>query len=184
MINVMADPGLLLPDDEESRRLQERYQCSDINVSYTPYTTRYLRAVNAPAHSGAVRDISLNGLCIEVDSSLTVGDILSLSIHEPDNFNAEQLNAEIMWCKVCHNSHYQVGLKVIGEDMALYDPVNEDSNQGDTLQAEQQLVCPSCNETSFYMQARLKHGQLSHLHTCCRCGHSHLITQVMAFNRQ
>jgi DNA-directed RNA polymerase subunit M/transcription elongation factor TFIIS len=178
----MPDFNLSLTGDDESRRQHERYQCNNITVSYIPCTTNYLKAINSPMHTATVRDISRNGFCIELDRNLTVGDVISLAIHEPDNFDAENLNAEIMWVKLCRDSNYKVGLRVIDASSVSYDVLNEDSKLNLSNQTEQ-LVCPSCNETSFYMQARLQDSQLSHLHTCCRCGNAHLITQVMAFNR-
>jgi len=169
-------------DDLESRRQHERYDCTDVSVMYTPFSSSYLKAVNSSVHTAKVKDISLSGLCIEVDTSLTVGDALSLSVRDAENNSVEELNVEVMWFKMTDNKRYNVGLRVL-QELDLNFDADESGVDEEQASLSQNLICPSCNETSFYMPALSNERSTTVLHTCCRCNHSHPITQVIAFNR-
>ena len=169
-------------DDLESRRQHERYDCTDVSVMYTPFSSNYLKAVNSAVHTAKLKDISLSGLCIQVDTSLSVGDTLSISVMDASSKCVEELNVEVMWFKMTEDKHYNVGLRVVQEQDIVFD-ADEEVLYKSAPSLTQNLICPSCNETSFYMPAVSDESTTTVLHTCCRCNHSHPITQVIAFNR-
>jgi len=178
---LMIEDELSLSDESEARRQHERYQCHGIQISYSLFSSRSILAVNENNHQATVNDISLTGLSIELQQSLTVGDLLSIEIQNPDSLENELLTAEIMWCKSSGGEQYNAGLQVIGADSHTHDSANDDDLHD---VSQNQLICPSCNEVSFYLKEIKSDNSKPELHHCCRCGHSHQITDVMAFNRQ
>ena len=178
---LMIEDELYLSEESEARRQHERYQCSDIKISYSLFSSHSILAVNDSHHQATVNDISLSGLSIGLQQSLTVGDLLSIEIQSSGSLENEVLTAEIMWCKSVKGNQYNAGLHVISADSHT----DNSANDADLHNANQnQLICPSCNEVSFYLKEINSDSNKPQLHHCCRCGHSHQITDVMAFNRQ
>ena len=177
---LMIEDDLFLSEESEARREHERYQCTGINISYSLFSSQSILAVNDHNHQAKINDISLTGLSINLQQSLTVGDLLSIEIQNPNDQNNEVLTAEIMWCKSADDVNYSAGLRVISTDNHNQDSANDVHAD---KRHQNQLVCPSCNEVSFYLKEIDSDINKPQLHHCCRCGHSHQITDVMAFNR-
>lgn len=180
MNTLKIQDELYLSDETEARREHERYQCHGIGIKFNRLDNHQPLAANE-IQTASVNDISLNGLSIKLSQSLTVGDLLSIEILNPNNDENETLMTVIMWCNASNSKAFNAGLKVI---------CSEDFNQDTTHSIkvtdrhQNQLICPSCNEVSFYLKEIDSDKTKPQLHHCCRCGHSHQITHVMAFNRQ
>lgn len=176
----LLEGQLLITNDIESRRVHERYDCAGVRASYVVFGSNYLQAINTPVGKGELKDISLAGLCLEVDRSLVIGETIALKISTVDNIIFDELNAEIMWCQLKSDNKYNVGLRVIKEENIRFDNTGDDAC---TEQAVHYLICPDCYETSFYIKTPNNSEKQSALHTCCRCNSSHMIAEVVAFNR-
>lgn len=177
---LMIEDDPFLSDDSEARRQHERYQCRNLHVSYSLFSSHSILAVNDNHHQATINDISISGLSIALQQSLTVGDLLSIEIQNPEGSKNEVLTAEIMWCKSSGDEQYNAGLHIISTDNRTHDSAND----ADVHEIHQhQLICPSCNEVSFYLKETNSNNNKPQLYHCCRCGHSHQITDVMAFNR-
>lgn len=178
MNNVLIDPVLDLQEDFEARREHERYECENINASFTQFNDA--TASSRASHEARITDISLKGLAIETGHSVKTGDILSIELSPSDD--NDTLTAVIMWCKQETNLQYTAGLQLISEQTLKSESANDASNpQG--LSEQNQIICPSCHETSFFLREINSNRQTADIYHCCRCNHSHPITEVMAFNR-
>lgn len=179
MNNVLIDPVLELPEDFEARREHERYECESTRASFTQLGNSGVN--NQATHQARITDISLKGLAIETGHIIHTGDILSIKL-KPSN-GKEVLTAVIMWCKQENNQKYTAGLQLISEKTLRSEPANDANNlQGHSEQ--NQILCPSCNETSFFLREINSDQVTPDIYHCCRCNHSHPITEVMAFNRR
>ncbi|MDH5425754.1 MAG: PilZ domain-containing protein [Gammaproteobacteria bacterium] len=174
----LEDP--LLFDDAESRRVHERYECGGVLIHYAAFGSNYLQAGNTPMGVAKLKDISLTGLCLETDRSMAIGDTIAVKIISIDNTNIDELNAEIMWCQLKDDNIYNIGLRVIKEETLSFDHVGDVPDE----QTVHYLICPDCFETSFYIKTSDNTEKRSAIHTCCRCNSSHMIVEVIAFNRR
>ena len=150
MINLITDKNLVLSDDMESRRLNERYQCHDLKASYNPFLSRALNKTHTDSKSAIVKDISISGLSIEINDSVAIGDLLFIQIPNPADMSSEDIAAEIMWVKISGNSQYTVGLKVITEDDISFGDNANLFAPADATPVQKKLVCSNCNEVSFF----------------------------------
>lgn len=170
----MIDLEHLTPDHSAARRSHERYHCNGINARLISSSNDYLKSLESAAHVATVTDISIDGLAITADQSLSIGELLSIEIITPGKKTCETVNAQVMWCKTSANDEYFAGLKVI----------TKTKNVSDLQQNKKELVCSYCGEASFYLEDQIGDQLLITTHSCCRCGHSHYITDVIAGNRR
>lgn len=164
-----------LQDDPESRRTHERYHCKGIKARISASARQYLKPVDKVEYTAIISDISLDGLSIQYDKSVAIGELLMIEIVNPNEKLSESVMAEVKWFKLTEQHHYLIGLQVISKDGLAF--VSEQATQ----QASE-LICSYCGEASFYHEEENK--QSLSKHSCCRCGHSHNITEVIAFNRK
>lgn len=167
----MIDLEHLVPDTSDARRTHERYYCKGISARFSSSTSQHLKSVNNSIYSADITDISVDGLAIISDKSLAMGEFLSVEIETPDHTSNEKIHAQVMWSKILPNESCFAGLKVIAEGNEIIDSNNE-------------LVCSHCGEASFYLEDKASNQSSITTHSCCRCGHSHYITDVIALNRQ
>jgi len=181
MKSVLIDDSLQLPEESEARREHERYLCENLTAEYRQLIPG--NSAQQPALNARVNDISLKGLAIETSQHLNMGDILSLEMNTPAaEHDNEVLTAVIMWCKTANGEQFQAGLRIIPAQMLSSEPANDHHSQP-SLSQQHQLLCPSCHETSFFLREINSDQQTPDIYHCCRCNHSHPITEVMAFNR-
>lgn len=165
----MIDLEHLLPDTTEARRIHERYHCNGIRACFRSSSSQH-QSVNNPVYTADVTDISVDGLALSSDKLMETGDLLSIEIETPGNISNEKILAQVMWSKVSANQSYYAGLKVI-------------SKNDEVILSDRELVCSHCGEASFYLEDNVNNQSLITMHSCCRCGHNHYITDVIARNR-
>lgn len=178
MKSLLIEDALILPEDTEARREHERYECQNITAYYSHINPAgdIIQAVS----QANIKDISLKGLAIETCQAVKTGDILSIEICPSDTQPKEIITAVIMWCET-GNQSYNAGLRIVSADTLNREPANDNYPK----ESEQdQIICPSCNETSFFLREINSDQQTPDLYHCCHCSHSHEITEVMAFNRR
>lgn len=181
MNSLMLDDNLLLNDDIEARREHERYQCAGVNLSFQAFDIGN-SAISCEPETAEIKDISLNGLAIQTRHALKKGELLSVEIKNPLHNDSEKLTVEIMWCKDDSKQQFMAGLKVITDEDIRLDSANDEKPHDHD--SHSQIICPSCNETSFFLREISNDKNKPELYHCCRCNHSHQITEVMAFNRE
>jgi len=179
MNNMLIDPVSDLPEDSEARREHERYQCENLTASFTQLNASSVKS--HVTHEARITDISLKGLSIKTGHIVNTGDILSIELN-PSN-DKEVLTAVIMWRREEDNQHYTAGLQLISEQN-LRPESAIDTSESQALSEQNQITCPSCHETSFFLREINSDQKTPDIYHCCRCNHSHPITEVMAFNRR
>lgn len=167
----MIDLEHLVPDTTEARRTNERYHCNGIRVSFSSSASQHLKSVNNTVYIADVIDISVDGLALSSDKPIVTGEFLSVEIETPGNSSNEKIHAQVIWTKVSANESYYAGLKVIAKNDEM-------------IVSDKELVCSHCGEASFYLEDNVNSQSLVTMHSCCRCEHSHYITDVIAHNRQ
>ena len=166
----MIDLEHLEPDTTEARRIHERYYCNGIRACFRSSASQHIKSVNNPVYTADVTDISLDGLALSSDKLIEAGEFLSVEIETPGNSSNEKIHAQVMWTKVSANENYIAGLKVIAKNNEM-------------IASDIKLVCSHCDEASFYLEDNVNSQSSVSMHSCCRCGHSHYITDVIAKNR-
>lgn len=170
----MIDLEHLVTDDSEARRTHERYFCKGINIRFSSLVAPYLKSVDEPTHIATITDISIDGLAIRSNKPLSAGELLSVVIESPAKETNEKVKVQVMWCNASTNESYLIGLKVLVEGEMVDSSMNN----------EQELFCSHCGEASFYLEDKTSEQQSVTTHSCCRCGHSHYISDVIALNRK
>lgn len=167
--------------EADSRREHERYACNDTDIRFFQIGPG-LSKVDPVIEHALLKDISLKGLAIESQQLFKPGDILSLEIDHDESQPKELLTAVIMWCKTSNdNDIHQAGLRVVKTNRI--EP-SESTESGYHRSNQNQLVCPSCDETSFFLRKISSSADHSDIYYCGHCGNRHEITDVMAFNRK
>lgn len=166
-------------NDLEVRRIHERYQCTGLTAYFNTTASSYLKPVEGIRHTACIEDISINGLAMMTDKSLSQGELLYLEIDTPDETANERINAQVMWCKSSANNQYSTGLRIVSNSEISQQPTTKRETT-----TSNELTCSHCGEASFYLEVKRVEASQPSQHSCCRCGHSHYITRVMAFNRK
>ena len=175
----MIDYENAMQDDPESRRRYERYNCKGITARISASARQYLKPVDKVEYSAIISDISLDGLAIQYEESVTIGELLRIEIINPNEKLSECIMAEVKWFKLTEQRVYLIGLKVISKDGLAFL-----SDRAEEEERVSELTCSHCGEASFYCEENKNESSSAITHSCCRCGHSHHITEVIAFNRK
>ncbi len=184
-----------LPPDEEDpedddRRREKRFPAVGITLLYSPNDSDCVPNTGELVREATAYDMSLTGLSFDVREPLAGGEELYIQIEDPAGGPAEQVLAEVKWCRRVDYGHFRIGTKIRATrsgPTADEEPLTRPVGRGPAVPSGAELRCPSCRAVTTLSFIGLQSGPwekgVMPLYQCSACDSSRTIAAILAHNR-
>ena len=191
-LHQVDDEDRATPLLEDDRRNERRYPVVGIELLYSPFDGKVVADAGKMLREAVAFDMSLSGLSFDVREPVEIGRELLIQIEDPAGGKAEQLLAEVRWCREIDDAHYRIGTRI--KESTPGGPAHEAGEMISKSVGKKPLVpsgaefrCPACGDltelTLIGLQAGTWEQGVFPLYQCDACKSTRSIIAILGYNR-